>query len=299
MRRHRMSLRLHAGEDVGRSVMMHPGCFQRGMRSAHASRVWIDAVASRTTVLCWMVLPNAAQQASTTPGGMDGATLEVGKACVRFITPHPVLLPYCRAGSAIMLPASGQADGIAGARANPAASNSESARLPWSSCCCRASRARGPRAQATGARRLVHAVRPRCHRRRARLARRVRDALRRRFAGCWGSRSPPCVRDRGSALRSAMARVCSARGSVGGLPLRGGSWRRAGPSRSQGLRQGETVARSTCERVVLALLVSPAARRNRRGARVRARGAGSGGIGCARRARWGASKGWTSRPVGT
>src|SRR6266478_5918696 len=87
--------------------------------------------------------------------------------------------------------------------------------------------------------------RTRFHRRRARLARRLRDEILRRFAVLWVNRSTTCLSDRGSSLIYAMASVCSSSVSFGGLPLRGLSWRLAGPSCSHFLIHVETVSRST------------------------------------------------------
>src|SRR6266446_561441 len=91
----------------------------------------------------------------------------------------------------------------------------------------------------------VSDFRTRFHRRRARLARRLRDEILRRFAVLWVNRSTTCLSDRGSSLIYAMASVCSSSVSFGGLPLRGLSWRLAGPSCSHFLIHVETVSRST------------------------------------------------------
>src|SRR6266446_1105059 len=149
------------------------------------------------------------------------------------------------AGSSIMVSDSCQAYGIEGSSANPAASKYESAIFPWSSCFCHASRSRFPLAKATGSLRLLNDVRTRFHRRRALGARPLRDEILRRLAVFWGNRSTTCLRERGSSLLYAMASVCSSGVSLGGLPLRGLSWRLAGPSCSHFLIHVATVSRST------------------------------------------------------
>jgi len=49
-RRQRISIRFHAGEYGLRDFMIHPCCFQYGIRSSHAALRWMEAWSTTTTV---------------------------------------------------------------------------------------------------------------------------------------------------------------------------------------------------------------------------------------------------------
>ena len=55
MRRQRMSIRFHSGEYGLRYFMISPCCFQEGIRSSHASLLWMEALSTTTTVVCVIV----------------------------------------------------------------------------------------------------------------------------------------------------------------------------------------------------------------------------------------------------
>src|SRR5712664_2884558 len=93
MRRQRISIRFNSGEYGGRYVMIHPCFFQEGTRSSHASRLWMEAWSTTTTILLVMVRQNASKQAITTPVWIDGSNLEVCKSFWRFINPKTLIRP--------------------------------------------------------------------------------------------------------------------------------------------------------------------------------------------------------------
>ena len=114
-----------------------------------------------------------------------------------------------------------------------------------------------PRANAAGSLRLFNDFLTRFHRRRALLARRLREEILGRLSVLSMNRATTCLSERGASLMYSMASVCSSGVSFGGLPLRGLSWRLAGPSCSHCLIHVETVSRSTGEILVISLIVIP------------------------------------------
>src|SRR4249920_2264690 len=93
IRRHRMAIRCNAGEYGGRDLMTHPCFFQYGIRSANASRVWIDAWSRTPTVFCVIVRHKASQHALPTPGWRVSANIHGGKSLGRCINPSTVIRP--------------------------------------------------------------------------------------------------------------------------------------------------------------------------------------------------------------
>src|SRR5712691_7144501 len=75
MRRQRISIRFNSGEYVGRYLMSNPCFFQKGIRSAKSSLVWIDTLSIITTVFCVIVLQKASKQAITTPVWIDWSNI--------------------------------------------------------------------------------------------------------------------------------------------------------------------------------------------------------------------------------
>ena len=55
MRRHRIAIRLHAGEDGRRYLLRNPCGFQEGLRSSNAALLGMEALSTATTVFCVIV----------------------------------------------------------------------------------------------------------------------------------------------------------------------------------------------------------------------------------------------------